>query len=384
MADLTSEVASRISAKRDAEALSVAEARSSWRHYLAIVLATVVISTLHYLTPPPVVPWHTIFQRLYYVPIIVAAIQSGWKGGLFAAMLAAVVCHVPHALMWHEYPGYSTSQYGDIVVFLAVGVVTGVLADSERKKRLELHTRTNQLRRAYDDLRNTTELLKRANRLSAVGRLSASLAEEIQSPLATIERSIDAFRCPTPQQEAVLLFASIKRECRTVTRLLGNLHWLATLRPSSMALVDVGGVIQAVVDQVRSSASAKDIQLRYEAATGLPRVECDPEQLEQALLTLAFNSVQAMSQGGEIVIAARRHATEILVQVKDQRGEAASKELEGVFETPGAPEASDLSLGLSLAEQIIDQHNGFIEVKPNEGKGATFSVFLPIERRRAI
>ena len=361
----------------------MAGTRSSWSQYLPIVIATVAISALHYLTPPPVVPWHTIFQRFYYLPIIVAAIQFGWKGGLFTAMFAAVVCYVPHALMWHLYSGYATSQYGDIVVFHAVGVVTGALADSERKKRSELTARADQLERAYEELRNSAELLKRADRLSAVGRLSTRLAEEIQSPLATIERSVDAMERPVSQPESALLFESIKRECRAVTRLLTNLHQLATPRPPSLGSVDVGKVIQAVADQVRSSASARGIVLRYESATGLPRVECDAEQLEQVLLTLAFNSVQAMSQGGEIVMAARRHGTEILIQVSDQRDEMASQQLERMFEALGGPEANDPGLGLSIAEQIIHQHNGFIAVEPNDGKGAIFSVFLPLERGRA-
>jgi two-component system, NtrC family, sensor histidine kinase HydH len=357
--------------------------RSSWTHYLPIVLATVAISALHYLTPPPVVPWHTIFQRFYYLPIIVAAIQFGWRGGLLTAVVAAVVCYVPHNLMWHQYAGYSTSQYGDIVVFHAVGVVTGVLADSERKKRRELHIRADQLKRAYEELKNTSELLKRADRLSAVGRLSTSLAEEIQGPLATIERSVDAMERPRSQQESVLVFESIKRECRAVIKLLSNLHRLATPRPPSLALVDLGKVIQAVADHVRSSASARGILLRHESAIGLPRVECDAEQLEQVLLALALNSVQAMAHGGEIVMAARRRGAEILIQVKDERGETASEQLEGMFETLGAPAADHPGLGLSIAEQIIEQHKGFIAVERNDGKGATFSVLLPLTRGRA-
>ncbi|MEZ5398813.1 MAG: ATP-binding protein [Bryobacteraceae bacterium] len=338
---------------------------------------------MHYLTPPPVVPWHTVFQRFYYLPIIVSAIRFGWRGGLFAAAFAAIVCDVPHALMWHQYPGYSTSQYGDIVVFHAVGAVTGLLADSERRKRHELRVRTDQLERAYEELKNTSELLKRANRLSVVGRLSTSLAEEIQDPLAAMERSVDAMERPVSQQESVFLFESIKRECRGVTRLLSNLHRLATPRPPSTGPVDVGKVIQAVADQLRASASARGIVLRYESTTGLPRVECDAEQLEQVLQELAFNSLQAMSRGGEVVMAASRHGTEILIQVKDQRGQKASKQLEGMFDALGVPKVADPGLGLSLAEQIIQQHNGFIEVEPNDGKGATFSVFLPLQRGRA-
>lgn len=361
----------------------MAGTRSSWNQYLTIVLATVAISALHYLTPPPVVPWHTIFQRFYYLPIIVAAIQFGWRGGLLAAVVAAVVCYVPHILMWHQYAGYSASQYGDIVLFHIVGVVTGVLADAERKKRNELHVRADQLERAYEELKNTSELVKRADRLSAVGRLSTSLAEEIQSPLATIERSVDAMERPVSQHESVLLFESIKRECRAVTRLLSNLHRLATPRPPSLGSVDVSKVILAVGEQVRSSASDRGILLRCESATGLPRIECDAEQLEQVLLTLAFNSVQAMSYGGEIVMAARRLGAEILIQVRDERGETASEELEGMFEAPGDPKADHPGLGLSIAEQIIEQHKGFIAVERNDGKGATFSVFLPLGCGRA-
>ncbi len=149
---------------------------------LALVAAGIGgASAGHYLTPPELLLWHNIFQRLYYLPIIYGAISFGMAGGLGAAA-ASAVCYIPHiVLTWHGWRYYSANQYAEIVVFFLVAAVTGILADQSRRREREL-------RAVYRELENSFEQLKRAERLSAVGQLSAGLAHEIRNPLASIER----------------------------------------------------------------------------------------------------------------------------------------------------------------------------------------------------
>ena len=95
-------------------------------------------SALHYFTPPSLILWHNLFQRLYYLPIIYAAIYFGWRGGLAASTVSAV-CYIPHILhAWHHMLDYAMNQYAEIIVFFLVGTVTGVLADRGMKQRREL------------------------------------------------------------------------------------------------------------------------------------------------------------------------------------------------------------------------------------------------------
>ena len=131
--------------------------------------------------------WHGIFQRLYYLPVVYAAIAFGWIGGLAAAVAAALL-YIPHiVMMWGHEQHYAMEQYAEIFMFLAVGIVTGVLSDRERKRRNELQITARKLSQVYRELQDTFEQVKRADRLSAIGQLAAGLAHEIRNPLASID-----------------------------------------------------------------------------------------------------------------------------------------------------------------------------------------------------
>src|SRR6516225_10144903 len=169
---------------------------------VAVVIAGIAIATaLHYLTSPSLILWHQLFQRLYYLPIIYAAIFFGWRGGLVASAVSAL-CYIPHILMaWHHMPEYALNQYAEIIVFFLVGTVTGVLADQGRRQRAELELASKKLAKVNRDLQDSFEQIKRADRLSAIGQLSASLAHEIRNPLASIDGAANLIESPHASQE---------------------------------------------------------------------------------------------------------------------------------------------------------------------------------------
>src|SRR3974390_2805890 len=158
-------------------------------------------TALHYFTSPSLILWHELFQRLYYLPIIYAAIFFGWRGGLLASGSSAL-CYIPHILMaWHHMPEYAMNQYAEIIVFFLVGTVTGILADLGRKQRMELEVTSEELARVNRELKDSFEQIKRADRLSAIGQLSASLAHEIRNPLASIDGDANLIESPQTSDE---------------------------------------------------------------------------------------------------------------------------------------------------------------------------------------
>ena len=129
---------------------------------IAVVAVGIAVATaLHYFTSPGLILWHNLFQRLYYLPIIYAAIYLGWRGGLVASTVSAL-CYIPHILMaWHHMPDYAMNQYAEIIVFFLVGTVTGVLADREMKQRRELaalNREAAKLRRNLDGILEMSQL----------------------------------------------------------------------------------------------------------------------------------------------------------------------------------------------------------------------------------
>ena len=155
----------------------------NWWRISMVGVGISVTTSGHYLTPIQFVLWHSIFQRLYYLPIVYAAIYFGWKGGLLAGSVSGM-CYVPFIVKtWGTSPDFSLDKYPEVILFLLVGAVTGVLSDREKKRENELRRTAEQLARVNRELQESFEQLRRADRLSAVGQLSAGLAHEIRNPL---------------------------------------------------------------------------------------------------------------------------------------------------------------------------------------------------------
>jgi signal transduction histidine kinase len=350
----------------------------------AVVAAGIVsASLLHFFTPPHFILWHNVFQRLYYLPIVYAAVYFGWRGGLLGSSASAIL-YIPHILMaWHHMPDYATNQYAEIILFFLVGTTTGILADRERKRRQELQAMTEQLSKVYRELQDSFEQLKRADRLSAIGELSASLAHEIRNPLGSIEGAAQILEQPQTTEEMRSEFLGvIRKECRRLSRLLTNLLDFARPRQPEFQEVDVRPVVDSVVALLAHTAQQSGVELRKHLPASLPLVESDSEQLKQVILNLAINAIQAMPDGGEIEISAAEKNAGIVIAIKDQGSGIPAENLEKIFDPFFTTKDGGTGLGLSVAHQIITQHGGVITAERNVDRGMTLSVMIPIRRRR--
>lgn len=197
-------------------------------------LGILIASVLHYVTPHSQMLWHNIFQKAYYLPVVYAAISFGWRGGFMAALVSSI-CFIPHILTWHNNPEYAMSQYAEIILFFVVGCITGILADQGRRRREQLEATTAQLQKVYRELQDSFEQIQRADRLSAVGQLAASLAHEIRNPLGSIEGATNIIQSPATSDDVRRGSLNIiRKECQRLNRLLTNLLDFALLAASGV------------------------------------------------------------------------------------------------------------------------------------------------------
>jgi two-component system, NtrC family, sensor histidine kinase HydH len=335
-------------------------------------------SALHYFTSPSLILWHNLFQRLYYLPIIYAAIYFGWRGGLIASTGSAV-CYIPHILhAWHHMLDYAMNQYAEIIVFFLVGTVTGVLADRGMRQRRELAALNRELQDSF-------EQIKRADRLSAIGQLSASLAHEIRNPLASIDGATNLIESEqTPQETRTASLAIIRKEVQRLNRLLTNLLDFARPRKPEFQAVHADRLIDAIIALAGHSAQQKGIILRKDVLASDPAFECDPEQMKQVILNLTINAVQAMMGAGEIVLAARQHDTSVVISVRDQGPGINDEDLDKIFNPFYTTKDAGTGLGLSVVYQIVNQHGGVVMADRNPEGGMTFSLTIPLNQRRGV
>ena len=345
---------------------------------LAVAAGILGTSLAHYLTPAPLILWHNIFQRLYYLPIVYAAISFGWIGGLAAALLSGVF-YAPHILTtWKDFPGYVINQYAEIVLFFLVGVATGLLADEQREKQRELEETAGQLARVNQELRDSLEHMKRADRLAAIGNLSAGLAHEIRNPLASIEGAAGILEGGRITEDQRLEFVSIiKKECRRLNRLLGNLLDFARPRAPQRQNLVVEPLLDSVISLVGHAAEIGKIRLRKDVVPAGATLNGDVEQLKQVILNLVLNAMQAMPDGGEICLAARPGGAGLLIEVSDQGCGIPPENLDKIFNPFFTTKEQGTGLGLAVAHQIVSQHDGILQARNNPGRGMTFSILLP-------
>jgi len=350
---------------------------------IVVAVGIAVATALHYLTSPSLILWHNLFQRLYYLPIIYAAIYFGWRGGLVASAISAL-CYIPHILhAWHHMPDYAMNQYAEIIVFFMVGTVTGVLADRGRKQRMELEATSEQLAQANRDLQDSFEQVKRADRLSAIGQLSASLAHEIRNPLASIDGAANLIESPQTHEEVRRgSFAIIHKEIQRLNRLLASLLDFARPRKPEFQPADPGRLLDAIINLMDHSARQKGITIRKDVSLSVPAFECDPEQMKQVILNLAINAVQAMATPGEIVLSARQKDSSVMIRVRDQGPGIPEEDIDKIFNPFFTTKETGTGLGLSVVHQIVNQHGGTVTAERNPDRGMTFSLVVPLHQRR--
>ena len=366
-----------------------AEMRRTNFNQLAVpVIAIALISMMYYATQHEPVWMHNILQHLYFAPIAAAAIYFGWKGGVGAAVLAAL-CYAPHVWMGFnegtEPVRYLGSEATEILDFFLVGLIAGILADREHKQKESLQRTTTQLNAVYQELQQNFERMKRSERLYAIGQLSAGLAHEVRNPLASIGGAAALLRKkPGSEERREEFLGIIEKECSRLNRLLTNFLEFARPRPPQYQLAEVGPILESVVGLAAHAVGNRPIQFRIETAPRVPAIACDPEQIKQVLLNLTINSIQAMPDGGEIVLSTRVDGAQVVLEAKDQGPGISAEHLDQIFDPFFTTKESGTGLGLSVAHQIVSQHGGILSVTNNSGGGTTFSLFLPVQHGRVL
>jgi two-component system sensor histidine kinase HydH len=346
---------------------------------ISIGAAILLTTAFHMLTPVDRIVLHEIYQRLYYIPIIAAALLFGLRGGVTASVFASVA-YIPHITMhWrHAHYDYAINQYAEIVLFNVVGGIMGLLGDRSRRARGRAERTAAELQKAYTDLRQTFEQLLQADRLTSLGELSAAVVHEVRNPLGSIKGAVEilegGLEADNPRRE----FADIaKREVERLDRLVQEFLLFARPAQPAPAPADVNEIVCSVSTLVEQRASYQNVQVERQLESGLPIVTIDAEQIKQVLLNLAINALQVMPEGGRMVLrTAKNDEKAIIVEVEDEGGGVDPNILARIFDPFFTTKEKGVGLGLSIAYKIARQHGGTLAVTNGE-RGAIFQLMIP-------
>ncbi|HET6498654.1 MAG TPA: ATP-binding protein [Coriobacteriia bacterium] len=228
------------------------------------------------------------------------------------------------------------------------------------------------------EVKALTEQLIRADRLAAMGELTAGVAHEIRNPLGVIRASVQLLEDADCDAERVRQAGEVmKQEIDRLDKVIKAL--LDFGRPSrpTMVLTDVVQVLGDVVLFTSRFARQADVVIVEEHAADLPRVMADSDQLKQVFLNLIANAVQAMEEdGGRITLTAREQGDFVAVEVRDTGQGIPPEDIGKVFDPFFSTRDAGTGLGLTIVHRIIDEHDGHIEVESGP-EGTMFRVSVP-------
>jgi signal transduction histidine kinase len=237
------------------------------------------------------------------------------------------------------------------------------------------------------ELKQSQDTLRRADRLSSLGLLTAGLAHEIRNPLVAIRTFTQLLpeRYDDPEfREGFqgLALKEVDRICGLITDLL------SFARPSkpNVAPVDVSEVVDNIARILESQAKEKGIAIERKFGENLPKAWIDREQMKQVFMNLILNAIQAMKGPGTVTLISRavsKNGTQpaaefVQVEVKDTGIGIPEANLQHIFDPFFTSKDEGSGLGLAVSYQIVQEHGGFVTVESTVGAGTSFFVHVPV------
>jgi signal transduction histidine kinase len=301
-----------------------------------------------------------------------------------------------HMMMGHVMTESLNARLLEALTYVVIGALTGALIDrlrlEERRLRqanARLERQSEQLRAAMDDLTRKTrevfeseEQLRRADRLAALGQLTAGLAHEIRNPLASIRGAAeilgDAAIGPDQREEFSRI---LTEETRRLDQVLSTfLDYARAQKAQAPQQCDLRRVVDQVAALLGRQLDDAGLSLDVAIPADLPPLALGAGLLQQVLVNLLLNALQATPRGGRITLSAEadRREKQALVRVGDSGPGIPREAAEHIFDPFFTTKPHGLGLGLSIVHKIVSNYRGEIRLDPAWTDGAGFIIRLPL------
>ena len=349
--------------------------RQRVRGAFAIAVAVMAISALHYLTSLHSVVLHEVLKRLYYVPIVVAAVMWGIRGGLATSVFSTLL-YMPHVVFqWHAWPVLEAEQYGEVLMFNVVASVAGVLADRLRAERTHHRDAAVELRDAYARLRAGNDERVRMDRLVTIGRIASGIAHEVRTPLAGLLGSLEILENEFTREHPKAEFVAIaKRQITRLQEVVTEFLEFAQPAPPAVRPVDLRQLVETTARLARITLARRGVSLDAPVPDSPVTANVDADQVQRALLGIMLADTPSLRDGHiSITIANRGDAAQIAV---DLEGLTSVPAIGHLFEAFPAT-ACGHGLALATAERLITNQHGAVKAEVIDG-GVRYVIDLPL------
>jgi signal transduction histidine kinase len=353
-------------------------------HFWIILAITAVFSYIYY---GVLTGLHDIYVILFFYPLLYASIIFRLRGVLISGLVFLCIL-LPHAFLF-DYDPYSLYRTFIFAAFayLLSGLVATLLnyLEQQLENYVEIVTLNRELNRSIRRLESTQKQLIQSEKLNAIGQIAASIAHEINNPLAgvLVYSKLMAKKLANDslnKEDTLDNLTKIESAVSHCSKIVRGLLDFARQSEPMLAPVEVGKIIDQAVALVYHQAEMNNVKIVRNDTEHLSLVKGDVGQLQQVFLNLIINAIQSIHDGGTITITTKSSEdNRVEVSIQDTGYGITPENMERLFtpffttKEPG----KGVGLGLAISKGIVERHGGSIEVQSSTGAGSTFTVYLP-------
>lgn len=314
----------------------------------------------------------------YYVLMLVPILVASFRRSLLETLLLVIAASLSQFyVVWHFFQLHSPVEVDEYfeagttsLIFLLTGALVWFLVNHLRSKEIGLAE--NLL-----ELTKTRERLLQEEKLAAVGRLSAAIAHEIRNPVAMISSSLaTAIRSPLSPSEREEMFDIAAKEADRLERLTNDFLAYAKPRAPEFHASNVMDTLAYVAGVCRAHALRQRVDVRVEGPDEVV-AWMDAPQVQQALLNLAMNAVEASEPEGVVVLRAENDGEHVRIDLENGNGPISESVVPSIFEPFFTTKLSGTGLGLAIAHNIVRAHGGVLQLTLNTPETVRFTLTLP-------
>ncbi|WP_092144534.1 HAMP domain-containing sensor histidine kinase [Bradyrhizobium sp. NFR13] len=265
------------------------------------------------------------------------------------------------------------------VILVQAGLISGLLNQRRRRRLAEVEARQRLAELAH------------VNRYSAAGELTTSIAHELNQPLGSILTNTETAELLLKETspdivEVREILADIRRDNQRASEVIRRLRSVLKKTPFEIRDIDLNDTVREAIGFVAALADRRGIALKFAAASGELRVKGDPVQLQQVILNLIINGMDAISEAevraGEVNVSTARLDQHAEIRIGDTGPGIVDGDMKKIFDPFFSTKPQGLGMGLAIARTIVEAHNGQISAVNQETGGALFIIRIPIARGR--
>jgi two-component system, NtrC family, sensor histidine kinase HydH len=330
------------------------------RHFWILSFLVAILTILHYMSARIAGgEYHLeiVFQRLYFLPIVLSCLWFDLKGGL-TTFLAVFLLLTPHLVRhWSGLSAGDLNRIMQIVVYFVIAVVLGKVVSLQKKEQMRASQSEN---------------------LAAIGRSLSTVAHDMKTPLIAIGGFAHLVKkhLAGENPDCSKLDIIISETSRLEGMVKDMLDFSRPLK-LDRAEVDFSRILRECAAIVEESARNQGVVLQVDSIEHFPPVYLDPERIRQALINMLTNAVQASPEGEKVIAHYYRKGRNFSLEVVDCGCGIPFEKRKEIFSPFVTTKKNGTGLGLPIVKKIVDAHGGYIEIIDNPCKGITFRMTLP-------